>query len=128
MSASVAEAVDGCRPAEGTPVSIDAETIESTARPYLRELKAELAAEGLVPACVTAEACFDRDCSLSTQQEADRLRSVVRAAAFLGAGTVTVSVDEVADPGKVRPALSACAERARREGVDLEVEGPVSVA
>jgi sugar phosphate isomerase/epimerase len=77
---------------------------------------------------VTVDACFDEDCSFATQDEADRLREYVRAAAFLGAGSITVSVHEVADEHKVLPALSACAERARREGVTFEVEGPVSLA
>lgn len=58
---------------------------------------------------------------------ADRLREYVHAASFLGAGTLSVSVGEVADAGKVEPALLACAERAAREGVSFDVEGPVSV-
>lgn len=119
--------VDGCRPADATPVTVEASALESTAPDDLRALKAELDAADLVPAELSVECVFDEDCSLSTQREADRLREYVYAASFLGAGTLSVSVGEVADAGKVEPALSACAERARREGVALEVEGPVSV-
>lgn len=119
--------VDGCRPADATPVAIEAASLGSTAPGHLRDLKRELDAEDLVPAELTVESSFEEDCSLSTQREADRLREYVRAASFLGAGRVSVTVDAVADPEKVEPALSACAERARREGVSFDVEGPVSV-
>lgn len=110
-----------------TPVEIEAEGLDSTAPEYLRDLRRELADEGLHPAGLAVDAVFDDGSTLATQREADRLRSYVRAAAFLGAGSVTVRVHEVADASTVRPALSACAERARREGVDLEVEGPVNL-
>lgn len=105
-----------------TPVHVEVEQLESTAPEHLRDLKYELAEEGYVVADVTAEACFDEDCSLATQSEVDRLREYVRAAAFLGASTLTVRVDEAA-PGdeKLEPALAACEERARREGVVLEL-------
>lgn len=106
-----------------TPITLEAEGIESTAPEYLRDLRRELTAEGFYPAGVTVRARFAEDCSLETQREADRLRGYVRAAAFLGAGTLRVEVGDVADEGKVRPALSACRERARREGVNLEVDG-----
>lgn len=115
--------LDGCRPIDATPVTIDAESLESTATSYLRELKAGLRAQGLVTADVTASARFDDDCSLSTQQTVDHVRHLVDAAAFLGANTLTLDVEAVADPTKVRPALNACAERARREGVELSVSG-----
>lgn len=123
----VGASIDGCRPADATPVALEAAALESTAPTDLRALKSELDAADLVPAELSVETAFEEDCSLSTQREADRLREYVYAASFLGAGTLTVSVGEVADAGKVEPALSACAERAEREGVSFEVEGPVSV-
>lgn len=119
--ATFEETIEQCRPEDATPVSIGADDLESTAPEYLRDLKYELSRSDLVVARVELEACFDEDCSLATQDEIDRVREYVRAAAFLGAGTLTVQVDEVADPGKVDPALEACEERARREGVTLEV-------
>lgn len=127
MSTSQRPAVEGCRPEEATPVRLEAEALDSTAPDYLRELKEELTDERLVPARLVVEVCFDEDCSLSTQEEAQRVRDHIRAAAFLGAGTLTVSLDDVANEHKVRPALAACAERARRDGVVLEVDGPLSL-
>lgn len=115
--------VEGCRPTDQTPVAVDADTIANAARDDLRRLADDLATEGYVPAEVTADARFDEDCSLATQREADRLRDVVDAAAFLGANRLTVDVDGVAAPEKVRPALSAVEERARRDGVALDVRG-----
>lgn len=122
-SPSVTRAVESCRIADVEPVELRAESLETTAPEYLRDLKAELAAEGYQPAALAVEGCFAADCSLATQEEADRLRDYVRAAAFLGAGSVTVTVDEVGDTEKVEPALSALRERARREGVTLSVSG-----
>jgi sugar phosphate isomerase/epimerase len=123
MSTSVEQAVAACRPAEIEPVELSAESLDTTAPGYLRELKRELSNEGYQPAQLSVEARFEEDCSLATQEEADRLRAFVRAASFLGAGSLTVTVDEVGDAEKVRPALSALAERAHREGVTLTVEG-----
>jgi len=119
--------IDCCQPADATPVALEAAALESTAPEYLRGLKSELTDEGLVPAELTVDACFDEDCSLATQEEVDRLRGYVRAASFLGVGSVTVTVDDVADPAKVRPALSACAERADREGIAFDLEGPITI-
>ena len=119
--------VDRCRPADVTPVTLEASTLETTAPEYLRELKRELTGEGLFPAELTVEACFDEDCSLATQNEADRIREYVRAGAFLGVGTLTVSTDDIADARKVRPALAACAERADREGIELELDAPITL-
>jgi sugar phosphate isomerase/epimerase len=116
-----------CRPADVTPVTVDAEALESTAPEYLRDLKHELTEEGLYPAGLELTASFDEDCSLSTQETVDRVRDHVRAAAFLGAGRVTVTVDRVANEAKVQPALDACRERARRDGVALEIDGPVTL-
>jgi sugar phosphate isomerase/epimerase len=131
MSATPAPDVEAtkeyCEPEDVTPVRLDAAGLASTAPEYLRDLKHELTAEGLYPAGLSVAARFDEDCSLATQDEADRIRGYVRAAAFLGAGSVTVEVEQVADEHKVLTALSACAERARREGVTFEVEGPVTL-
>jgi len=110
-----------------TPVRLSAEGLDSTAPEYLRDLKRELNEQDLYPAGIEVDADFDEDCSIDTQREADRVRGYVRAASFLGAGRVTVRVAEVACEEKVQPALEACAERARREGLALEVEGPFSV-
>lgn len=115
--------IDRCRPADVTPVRVEAAALESTVPNYLRELKGEFAGQGLSPAELAVEARFEEDCSLQTQSEADRLRDLVRAAAFLGVDRVTVTCDSVANPAKVRPALAACAERAGREGIAFEVDG-----
>ncbi|MDF9746675.1 hypothetical protein [Natrinema salsiterrestre] len=120
-------AIDRCRPADATPVALEAAALESTAPAYLRDFKRDLTEEGLVPAELTISACFEEDCSLATQEEIDRIRGYVRAGSFLGVGTVTVTVDTVADPQKVRPALAACAERADREGLAFDLEGPIAV-
>lgn len=104
-----------------TPVSIDAEDLESTAPEYLRDLKYDLSTDDYVVARLTVRACFDENCSLETNREVERLRKYVRAAAFLGASKLTVDVEEVRTPEKVEPALAACEERARREGVSLDV-------
>jgi sugar phosphate isomerase/epimerase len=123
----VERAVAASSPADVEPVTLTASALESTAPSYLRDLKSELAAEGYQPATLQAEARFGEDCSIETQREADRLRDIVRAASFLGAGRVTVDVTAVADESRVEPALSALEERAQREGVSLSVEGPVAV-
>lgn len=127
MSTLQRPAVEPCRSEEATPVRLDGDALNSTAPDYLRELKEDLTGERLVPARLTVEACFDEDCSLSTQEEAERIREHIRAASFLGAGTLTVSFDAIANETKVRPALAACAERARRDGVTLELDGPIAL-
>ncbi|NHN40354.1 hypothetical protein G9C85_01715 [Halorubellus sp. JP-L1] len=131
MSASptpnVERTIERCRPEDVTPVRIEADTLESTAPEYLRDLKRELATEGYAPSALDIRACFDDDCSLATQDEADRIRGHVRAAAFLGASSVTVTCDSVPDAEKVRPALAACAERARREGLAFELDAPITL-
>ena len=119
--------ISDCRPADVTPVTLEAPTLESTAPGYLRDLKRDLTEDGLLPAELTVDACFDEDCSLATQAEIDRVRAYVRAGAFLGVGTVTLEIDHIADPEKVRPALAACAERAEREGLALELDGAISL-
>lgn len=110
-----------------TPVRLAATDLASTAPEYLRDLKHDLTSAGLAPTELTVEARFDEDCSLRTQAVADHVRSYVRAAAFLGAGTLTVRCETVANEEKARPALEALAERARREGVALECEGAVAL-
>lgn len=126
-SANVERTIEQCRPDDLQPVSIDADALDSTAPEYLRDLKHQLTGEGYVPSVLSVRARFDEDCSLETQREVDRIRGYVRAASFLGVARVTVDCDAVADPDKVEPALSACAERARREGVGFELDGPISL-
>lgn len=132
MSASpspdVERAIEHCQPTDVTPVTVDEAALASTAPEYLRDLKGALTAEGLFPAGLSLSVSFDEDCSLHTQDTVERVREFVRAAAFLGAGRVVVEVDHVENPEKARPALAACRERARREGVDLEVTGAPSLA
>lgn len=121
-TANAGRAIAGCRPTAGTPVSIAADSIESTSEGYLQQLKTELDAEGYVPSEVVVQADFGTDCSITTQSEADRVRDVLHAADFIGAGTVRLEIDDVADAGKVRPAISALRERAQREGLTLAVD------
>lgn len=120
--------IEGCRPIDATPVTIDAASLDNTATHYLRELKTSLRADGFVPAELTATARFDEDCSLSTQETVDRIRNLVDAASFLGADTLTLTVETVENPTKARPALNACAERASRDGIRLDVTGAVSLS
>ena len=123
MSTTQPDGIEGtlrdCRPAEVDPIVIDAADLGSTAPAHLRDLKTELSTRGYQAATLAVDACFDCEDTLSTQREADRLREFVRAASFLGAGRVEVRLDEVSDPNAAEPALSALAERARREGVEL---------
>lgn len=121
-SVDVGRAIDRCRPTDGNPVALEAGAIESTTEADLRELRRELDAAGYVPSELVVSADFGADCSLRTQAEADRVREYLRVADFLGAGTVRLDVQAVADPAKVRPAVSALRERARREGLVLTVE------
>ncbi|WP_129115850.1 hypothetical protein [Halegenticoccus tardaugens] len=127
-SPSVEQAVEACRPSDVTPVRIAGDALESLAPSHLRDLKAELAAERYQPATFAVAGCFSEDCSLATQAEVDRLRGHVRAAAFLGASRFELAVDEVEDAEKVRPALDALAERARREGVHLALVGDADLS
>lgn len=124
---NVERTIERCRPEDVTPVGLEADALESTSPDYLRELKRELHRQGLSPARVTVRACLDENCSLRTQEEADRIRRYVRAASFLGAGTITVECENVANPEKARPALAACGERARREGLTFELDAPVDL-
>ncbi|ERH11854.1 MAG: hypothetical protein J07HB67_00865 [halophilic archaeon J07HB67] len=122
---SVERAVAASSPADVEPVELTAAALESTAPSYLRELKAELAAEGYQPATLRVEASFDESGSLAAQREADRLRELVRAASFLGAGRLAVDVTRVRDESAAEPALAALRERAERDGVTLTLDGPV---
>lgn len=126
-STATEQTISDCRPADIDPIVVEGTNLESTAPEYLREFKRELCEAGCQPAKLAVDACFADDCSLKTQQEADRLRSHVRAAAFLGAGRIELNVDEVAEPAKVEPALAALEERASREGVALSVTGDVEL-
>lgn len=120
--------IEGCRPTDATPVTIDAASLDSTSTSYLRDLKARLRGDGFVAAELDATASFDEDCSLSTQETVDRVRNLVDAASFLGADTLRLEVESVANQTKARPALDACIERADREGVRLDVTGAVSLS
>ena len=124
---NVEQTIEACRPEDVTPVRLDAASLESTAPDYLRELKRELDNEGVVPTRLTATTRFEEACPLATQEEINRIRDLVRAAAFLGVATVSLEVRNVDDAATVRPALEACAERARRRGVRLDIDGPVSI-
>lgn len=126
-SAAVEGPITGCRPADVDPVVIDGEDLESTAPEYLRDLKGELSQRGYQPASLAVTACFAEDCSIATQEEADRLRGFVRAAAFLGVGRIEVTVDEIEAPDRVEPALAALSERASREGVTFRVTGDSTI-
>jgi len=122
-SAGVERTLRGCRPADVDPVVVDASDLESTAPDHLRDIKQGLAARGYQPAAVAAEAAFDDESTLERQREVDRLRALVRAASFLGAGRIEVRVDGEASD-EVRTALAALAERADREGVEfVRVDG-----
>ena len=118
QSAGIERALRGCRPADVDPVVIDAADLDSTAPEQLRELKRGLAARGYQPAAVAASAEFDAGSTLGRQREADRLRELVRAAAFLGAGRIEVAVD-ADEADEAETALAALSERADREGVEL---------
>lgn len=128
QSGDVRETIARCRPTDATPVTIEASTLDSLSTSYLREVKDGLRAEELTADELVVEACFDEDCSFATQDEIDRVRDHIAAAAYLGANTLTVSFDGVAEETTVRPALEASAERARREGVTLELDGPLSLS
>ncbi|QZP38631.1 hypothetical protein [Halobaculum magnesiiphilum] len=126
-STHVRRAVATAEPVDAEPVTIDADALPSTAPGDLRDLRAALADEGYVPAGLRVQAEFEADCSIETQREADRLRSLLRAASHLGAGELVIDPGAVADPAKVRPALDALTERADREGVSLTVDGGLGV-
>jgi sugar phosphate isomerase/epimerase len=122
-SSGIERTLRGCRPADVDPVVIDASDLDSTAPEHLREIKRGLASRGYQPAAVATEAEFDPESTLERQREADRLRGLVRAASFLGAGRIEVGVDDEACE-ETRTALAALAERADREGVEfVRVEG-----
>ncbi|WP_117364219.1 hypothetical protein [Natrarchaeobaculum sulfurireducens] len=125
--AEFAPTIERCRPADVTPVTLEATALESTAPDHLRALNREFAQAGLSPVELTVTAQFDEDCSLATRKEIERIRRYVRAGAFLGVSTVSVTIERVATPEKVRPELTACAERAERDGVVLELDGPMTL-
>jgi len=118
-SPGIERTLRGCRPADVDPVVIDASDLDSTAPDHLRDLKRGLAARGYQPAAVATEAEFNVDSTLERQREVDRLRGLVRAASFLGAGRIEVSVAADTECEEVRTALAALSERADREGVEL---------
>lgn len=113
-----------CRPAETTPVAIDADQLESTAESYLADVKAALLESGRQPAHLVVAAAFEETDSIAIHRETDRLRRYVRAASFLGAGQVTFEIGTVSAPERVEPAVAAVLERARREGIAVSVSAP----
>lgn len=118
--------VDAGAVTDVTPVALAAADLDSTAPEYLRELKFDLAADGYHPTVLTVEACFEEDCPFETQTVADDLREFVRAASFLGAARLELTVEEAADEEAVETALRALEERARREGVHFSASGAIS--
>jgi len=110
-----------------TPIRLDAGSLDSTAPEYLRDLQARLADDGLAPVELHVEARFEEECPIETQTEADRVRGLVRAAAFVGANRVTVSIEDETVTEAAQTALAACAERASREGLGFEVEEPIAL-
>ncbi|SFR47694.1 hypothetical protein SAMN04487947_1885 [Halogeometricum rufum] len=126
QQSSAAEALDADAVTDVTPVSLSASNLDSTAPAYLRDLKSALAADGYHPAVLTVEACFDEDCPFATQTVVEDLREYVRAAAFLGAARLELTVEGAADEDAVETALRALAERARREGVHFSASGAIS--
>jgi len=80
---------------------------------HLRDLKAEFSARGYQPATLSVAARFDGGDTLATQREADRLRELVRAASFLGAGRIEVRLDEVPDRERGRAGVVGARRRAR---------------
>lgn len=123
MSTSAPSVVEHEPVGSVTPVRIEAASLESTAPEYLRDLQTELSEDGLAPVELAVTTCFDEDCSIATETEADRVRGLVRAAVFLGANRLTVHVDGEQPTEAARTALAACAERARREGLAFHVDG-----
>ncbi|ADQ67325.1 hypothetical protein GL213_08750 [Halogeometricum borinquense] len=126
QQSSAAEAIDADAVTDVTPISLSASNLDSTAPEYLRDLKSDLAADGYHPTVLTVEVCFGEDCPFATQTVADDLREFVRAASFLGAARLELTVTEVADEDTVETALRALDERAHREGVHFSVSGPIS--
>lgn len=110
-----------------TPVRLRATTLESTAPEYLRDCKGELAEEGKAPVELAVDANFPEESAVAVQEEADRIRGLVRAASFLGANRLTVRLDGASVTADVERALAACAERARREGLTFTADGPAGI-
>ncbi|WP_247728414.1 hypothetical protein [Halovivax limisalsi] len=124
---TIAETIDGCRPIETTPIDVDASSLESTDTAYLRDFKRTLREEGFTPARLTVEAGFDGTCSLETQATADRVREYIRVGSFLGIDSLLVECRTEGDGERIRSALRACADRADRAGIRLDVSGDVDL-
>jgi DNA-directed RNA polymerase specialized sigma24 family protein len=123
MSTTSPSAVDH-EPLGGvTPVRLDAATLDSTAPEYLRDLKRELGEAGCAPVELAASARFEDDCPFAAQSTADRVRNLVRAASLLGANRLALTVEDEEASDSAETALAACTERARKEGVHLEIDG-----
>lgn len=113
-----------CRPTNVTPVEIDGNELEVSDTDRIRAFKESLVEAGYQPTTLRVSARFEEDCSLVTQREVDRLREYLRAAAFLGVTELAIDLECVSSSEKVGPALSALAERGRRDGVTVTVDGP----
>jgi len=126
-TSSPESAIDRCQPADATPVALEATALESTAPEYLRELKRELTADGLVPAELTVAAYFDEDCSLATQEEVDRIRGYVRAGSFLARRNRDRHCRRRREPREGPTRAGGVCRTGRPRGLAFELEGPISV-
>jgi len=123
-TSSPESAIDRCQPADATPVALEATALESTA-PKTSSAQARTDRGWAGSRRVDRRGVFRRDCSLATQEEVDRIRGYVRGS-FLGVGTVTVTVDDVANPRRSDPRWrrvpNGPTARAR-----VRTRGPISV-
>ncbi|MFB6185868.1 MAG: hypothetical protein ABEI86_03250, partial [Halobacteriaceae archaeon] len=101
---------------------IDGSSLPSTAKSDLESVKADLEEQNYVPVSLECEVSFSEDCSLKTQETADRIRDFIQAGKYLGVNRVTVSITHIENTDKVKPALQACKERAQREGISLHIQ------
>jgi sugar phosphate isomerase/epimerase len=122
MSTTSPSAVDHEPLGTVTPVRLDAASLPSIAPDFLRDLQRDLADTGRAPVELAATVSFEDDCPIATQSAADRVRDLVRAASLLGVNRLALTV-EGGDPSEAATtALAACTERARKEGVTLEID------
>lgn len=126
----VGDVVAACEPVDVSPVELSAADLRTTAPPHLREVKVALTAAGRHPTALVADADFSgsdaAECRVTAVEtspagdEFDRLRELVEAASFLGAGTLRLSLHGSVSP-EVEQGLRALKERANRAGVTLRV-------
>lgn len=106
---SVADRVESAsEPDDITAIRVPATVLDSTAPSYLRDLKADLAADGYHPSTlvVTSEDEVDGQ---------DDLRTLVRTAALLGVGRLEMCVEEGQDYELTAPLV----ELAASEGIHV---------